>query len=594
MRASEKLEQLRQRMQREGMDLYFIPTSDPHMNEYVMQRYQSRVYLTGFTGSAGYAVVTADEALLWADGRYHVQAAKQIKGTSFTLMKWGLEGVPTWQEWLKAHEDSIRKIGVNGQICSQSLLRELQETLPTAEVDCSKDLVGEFWENRPDLPGGKAFVLEEIYTGETPLKRMQKVRKAMQEKEATHLFLSTLDDICYLMNIRGSDDAYTPIVVSYLMIDDKDATLFVDPAKIDDTVGGYLRKNAVRIRPYGEIASALASLPKSARVWAHPSKTSALHYAMLSHVDSVVEDMLPTTMMKAVKNETEIENAKRAHIIDGAAVSRFLCWVEQSVAQGGLNEFNAAEKLHALRSEHEDFLTESFATISAYGPNAAMAHYSASSDDYASIEPKGLYLVDSGGQYRTGTTDITRTIAVGQPTAEEIRDYTLTLKGHIDLFLAKFQKGTSGNELDILARGPMYKEGIDFKHGTGHGVGFVLGVHEGPQSISRHPIRTPLVPGMIVSNEPGIYREGKHGIRIENLVYVEPFRQTEFGTFYGFSNLTFVPYDRKLIDVRMLTEEERAYIDVYHAETAKLLSSLMKTDAERQWLKENTAPLSDV
>lgn len=592
MNRRERLEKLRSLMEREGIDYFVIPTSDPHMSEYVLDRYKSRVYMTGFTGSAGYVVVTQNEALLWADGRYHVQAEKQIEGSDFKLMKWGLEGVDFYDEWLKKNVKPGQTVGFNGEITPYGMYKRLVEKLgDRINFKFEKDLIGEFWEDRPALPSGKAFILDEEYTGENPTKKLAVIREKMEEKGATHLFLATLDDIAYTLNIRGGDDLYTPIVVSYLLIDSHNATLFVDESKIDVSVKGYLQKNGVKIAPYETVNDALVALDKTEACYISSDKINALQYKLISENTKVIDEMLPTTMMKAIKNDTEVENERLAHIIDGAAVSRYLYWIKENAGKIEMNEFSAEEKLHEIRAEHESFISESFKTISAYKSNAAMAHYSASSENNSEIKAEGLYLVDSGGQYLEGTTDITRTVTLGSPTAEEIRDYTLTLKGHIDLFLTKFLKGTCGCHLDVMARGAMWKEGIDFKHGTGHGVGYCLGVHEGPMSISRAIINVPLQPGMVISNEPGIYRDGKHGIRIENLVTVTEYKTTQFGQFFGFMNLTLCPYERELIDVSILSDEELEYINEYHKTVFENIQSHMKTEEEKAWLKKATAEI---
>lgn len=592
MNRRERLEKLRDLMEREGIDYYVIPTSDPHMSEYVLDRYKSRVYMTGFTGSAGYVVVTQDEALLWADGRYHVQAEKQIEGSDFKLIKWGLEGVDFYDEWLKKNVKPGETVGFNGEITPYGMYKRLLEKLgDKINFKFEKDLIGEFWEDRPALPSGKAFILDEEYTGENPTKKLGIIREKMEEKGATHLFLATLDDIAYTLNIRGRDDLYTPIVVSYLLIDSHNATLFVDENKIDVSVKGYLQKNGVKLAPYEDVNDALVALDKNDTCYISGDKINALQYKLISENTKVIDEMLPTTMMKAIKNDTEVENERLAHIIDGAAVSRYLCWIKANAGKIKLNEFEAEEKLHEIRAEHESFISESFKTISAYKSNAAMAHYSASSENNSEIKAEGLYLVDSGGQYYEGTTDITRTVTLGNPTAEEIRDYTLTLKGHINLFLTKFLKGTCGCHLDVMARSAMWKEGIDFKHGTGHGVGYCLGVHEGPMSISKAIINVPLQPGMVISNEPGIYKEGKHGIRIENLVTVTEYKTTQFGQFFGFMNLTLCPYERELIDVSLLSDEELEYINEYHKTVFENTQSHMKTEEEKAWLKKATAEI---
>lgn len=592
MNSIEKLSKLRELMKRDGIDYFVIPTSDPHMSEYVLERFKSRVYLTNFTGSAGYAIVSQNDALLWADGRYHVQAANEIKDTPFKLMKWGLEGVDTWQEWLDKNVKKGDIVGFNGYITSEGLCEEIKDLLgDRAEFKYEKDLVGEFWEDRPELPKGKAFILDEEFTGESPMKKLEKIREDMKKAGANYMFISTLDDIAYTLNLRGHDDNFTPYVVSYLIIDKHNATLYVNDFKLDQTVKGYLQKNGIKFRDYDVITDDLRHFKENDYVWINSGKISSLHYKILNENTNIIDKALPTTMMKAVKNDVEISNTKKAHIIDGAALTRYLFWMKNNAGKVELNEYTAQEKLHEFRAEAESFISESFGTISAYKGNAAMAHYSANEHKHADITNEGIYLVDSGGQYYEGTTDVTRTITLGNPTEEEIRDYTLTLIGHINLYMAKFLKGTCGCHLDVLARGRMWEEGIDFKHGTGHGVGFVLGVHEGPMSISRALINVPLEPGMVISNEPGIYRENKHGIRIENLITVTEFKSTEFGSFYQFENLTYTPYDKDLIDVSLLNEDQIKYINDYHKACYDKLISGMKTDEEKQMLKEACSPL---
>ncbi len=588
MNSEQKVKELRDLMLNNGIDFYIIPTSDPHMSEYVMDRYKERAYMTNFTGSAGIALLTQTEALLWADGRYYTQAEKEIKNTPFKLMKMGLEGVPTIYEFIKNKIKESDTIGFNGQITPYLTYKLLKNMFPNNRFVIDKDLVGEIWKDRPDLPNGKAFILDESYTGESPRKKIESLQQKMKEKEITHMFISELDHICYLLNIRGTDDLFTPILLSYLLIEQNRATIYVNENKIDSTVSGYLSKNGINKKDYNEIESDLTKLTKNEKVWISESGISSIFYQIIENNSNVYLDVLPSLYMKAVKNEVEIGHMKKAHIADGAQLTRFLYWMK-TCDKTDLNEYTAAQKLHELRSEVEGFISESFATISAYKSNAAMAHYQAFEDDNAKIENDGLYLIDSGGQYKEGTTDVTRTITLGNPTPEEIKDYTLTLKAHIDLYLAKFIKGTTGFQLDIIARSPLWKNGIDFKHGTGHGVGFVLGVHEGPQSISYAYRPVPLEVGMIVSNEPGVYREGKHGIRIENLLVVENYKRSEFGTFYGFSNLTYVPYEKELIDISLLNEDELNYLREYNSKTRELLIKYMKTDEEVNWLKEMTS-----
>ena len=493
-----------------GITAYIIPTSDPHQSEYVAEHYKSRTWISGFTGSAGTVVVTQYDAILWTDGRYFIQAENQLKGSEYKLFKMGVPGFPSYVEWLRDNLKFGDTIGFDGRVFSQSSVEKLEK-----EFECKGikfidqyDLIGEIWIDRPEIPKKEAFVHEVKYTGITGKEKIEKVREKMKEKDADYFLITSLDDIAWLYNIRGGDVENNPVVISYGLVSMDKAYLFVDKSKVGVEAEGFLNENGIEIKEYEEVVNLVSNISKDSTILLDKNRINRWLYKEIPKECKIINHMDITTKLKAVKNGTEIENQRNAYIKDGVALTKFFYWLENNLGKIEITELSAEKKLEEFRKEQELFIEPSFGTISAYGPNAAMAHYSASETSNSTLQQKGLYLVDSGGQYLDGTTDTTRTIALGPITEEEKRDFTLTLKGHIALCNAKFLEGTTGYQLDIICRYPLWQEGLDFKHGTGHGVGFVLNVHEGPHRISSVYNDIALEKGMVVSVEPGVYKAG--------------------------------------------------------------------------------------
>ncbi len=577
-----------------GVEFYLVPSSDAHQNEYVPACWQRRAFISGFTGSAGEVLIGREKAWLWTDSRYHLQAEHQLDGTLFELMRAGAPEVPSLDDWLAKHADGGR-LGVDPRLLSWARARELRKRLEGADgrlVTLADNLVDAVWETAPPLPCEPAQVLSAEHAGATAADKLARIRERLAERSCDWLLLTTLDAIAWTLNLRGRDVAFNPLLISYAIVGRERASLFVDTRKIADLAREHLRGAQVDVAPYEDFAAAVGEL--SGRVWLDP-KTASLWVAEQIDTERVkiVEDANPVDLFKARKNATEQAGMRASHVRDGAALVRFLHWLEGAWGEG-LDEHGAAERLEGFRREGEHFQGLSFPTISVFAGNGAIVHYGVSRETAARIDDSAPYLVDSGAQYLDGTTDVTRTIHLGVPTDEQRRHYTLVLKGHVALRHARFPKGTSGAQLDVLARHALWQEGLDYGHGTGHGVGHYLNVHEGPQSISPRGARVPLEPGMIVSNEPGFYLAERYGIRIENLVLVVEVasaEQTGGAPFYGFEDLTFVPYCRKLIDLSLLDAVEIAAIDSYHQQVFERLAEGLQQPA-RDWLGRETAPLS--
>lgn len=590
---NERLKALRGLMKQRGIDAYLIPTSDFHESEYVGDHFKCREFLTGFTGSAGTAVVTAEEAGMWTDGRYFVQAAKQLEGSGFTLQKIGQDGVLSVNEYLQKIMPQGGVLGFDGRVVNSQLAKELEELLEEKQVSfsCEEDLVGQIWENRPKLPAEPVWILDEKYAGKSAEQKIGELKKAMDENHADVHVLTTLDDIVWLLNIRGGDVPHNPVVLSYMVMTKKDCFLFINEKTLDDEVKAYLKRLQVTIKPYDDIYRFIKSF-RGERVLLERSR---VNYAIINSLDSsnkVIDKMNPTVMAKAVKNPVEIENERQAHIKDGVAVTKFMYWLKKNVGTIPMTEISVSDYLESLRKEQDGYLEDSFTTISAYGANAAMCHYSATPESNKTIEPRGLYLVDSGGQYYEGTTDITRTIAVGPVTDEEREHFTLVAMSMLRLGHAKFLYGCRGLSLDYAARQPLWERGLNYDHGTGHGVGYLLNVHERPNGI-----RFKMVPermdsavieeGMICSDEPGIYIEGSHGIRTENLIVSKKAEKNSYGQFMEFEFLTFVPIDLDALDVSLMEKRDIQYLNEYHRQVYEKISPYL-TEEERQWLREAT------
>ena len=590
---NDRLKKLRTIMSEKGIDVYLIPTSDFHESEYVGAHFKCREFLTGFTGSAGTAVVTQKEAGLWTDGRYFVQAARQLEGSGFTLRKMGQEGVPTVNEYLEQAMPQGGVLGFDGRVVNSSLGQELEELLETKQVSFSyeEDLVGGIWENRPSLSAEPVWILDEKYTGKPASQKIEELRKAMKEEDSDVLVLSSLVDIVWLLYIRGGDVPHNTVVLSYVVVTETECFLFINEETLDDRLKAYLKGLQVTVKPYDHIYQFVKSFHRQ-RVLLERSR---VNYAIVNNLDSsnkIIDRMNPTVMAKAVKNPVEIENERLAHIKDGVAVTKFMYWLKKNVGTIPMTEISVSDYLQSLRKEQEGYLEDSFNTISAYGENAAMCHYSATPESNKTIEPKGLYLVDSGGQYYEGTTDITRTIAMGPLTDEEKEHFTLVAMSMLRLGHARFLYGCRGLSLDYAARQPLWERGLNYDHGTGHGVGYLLNVHERPNGIRYKMVlermdSAVIEEGMICSDEPGLYIEGSHGIRTENLIVSKKAEKNSYGQFMEFEFLTFVPIDLDALDRSLMEKRDIQYLNAYHRQVYEKISPYL-TEEERQWLKEAT------
>ena len=588
MNTNEKIKLIRDAMEKYEIDAYVIPSSDPHQSEYLPENYKLRQWVTGFTGSNGLAVITKEDAKLWTDGRYFIQAEAQISDSEFKLMKIDTPGYPNYIDWMYEMLPEKSSIGFDGVLVSQNEYEVINEKMMDKSIVIldSLDLVSNIWSDRPEAGKDLAFLLDVKYAGKSASEKLSEVREHMKQNGIENLLLTSLEDICWLYNIRGNDILNTPVLVSYGIVTDEYAFLFTDLKKITLETQEELAKNGVDIEEYGAIFGFVNGIRDSV-ISLDKSKVNRKIYKSIDKSNKIVDEVNITTNMKAIKNETEMANIKETHIKDGAALTKFMYWLKNYEDKTELDEIIAEQKLEEFRREQELFITPSFDTISAYGPNAAMMHYRAVEDNYSKLENRGLYLVDSGGQYYGGTTDITRTFALGELTDEEMTDFTLVLKGHINLGSAVFLEGASGQSLDALSRAPIWKHRMDYKSGTGHGVGFVLGVHEGPHRIAPKGLPVELLPGMLVSNEPGIYKEGKHGIRSENLVFVVDDEKNGDGQFRRFEVVSFAPFDVDAIKVEMLNEDEKQYLNDYHEEVYNKVNHLLNEE-EKEWLYKVT------
>lgn len=591
-----RLDALRNVMREAGIAAVVVPQADPHLGEYLAAHWQVRRWLSGFTGSAGDLVVTLDRALLWTDSRYFIQAAAQLDGSGIELMKDGLAETPSIAAFLCSALPAGSRVGVDGMLFSAPALEALASRLESAgiDLDCHFDPVGRLWSDRPALPDGKIFVHDSKYAGQSARRKIEDVLGAVKGEGAAAVFVSALDEIAWILNIRCNDVRHTPVVTSYLYLSEADKVLFIAEAKLTDETRAYLASEGVRTQDYGAVTAFLAALPESVRVLVDPARTSGAVMDILGS-RAVATAVSPAAVMKSVKNDVQIAGVRDAMVRDGVALVKAFMEIERRMADGeATTELDVAALLHEYRSQGDLYFDESFGTIAGYADHGAIVHYEADAASNAQLQPRGLLLVDSGAQYLDGTTDITRTIALGEPTAEEKRDFTLVMKGHIALANTVFPAGTRGAQLDAIARQFLWKNGLSYLHGTGHGVGHFLSVHEGPHSIRLNNVEAPLLPGSITSNEPGLYREGVHGIRCENLVLCRELMETEFGTFLGFETLTLFPFDRSLFDTSIMTEEEVAWVDNYHALVRERLWPALENAAQRAWLDVHTASLATI
>lgn len=591
---NERIQSLRKVMKEKGIDMYFIPTSDYHDSEYVNAFFRGRAWLSGFTGSAGLMVVTQDKAVVWSDGRYFIQAEKQLSNTCIDFYRMGEKGYPSTFEFIREEMKENQVLGFDGKVVSTIFGENLERALNKkhAKIKYDEDLLSAIWIDRPALPSDEIYELDVKYAGKSLADKVNDIRAYMKDVKANKYVLTSLDDIAWLLNVRGNDVNNNPVVLSYVMVSEDALTFYVDNTKINNHVRQYLINNQITIKEYNAIYEDVKAFKKEDVVLLDKERCN---YAIVKSIQDevkVISKSNPTTLMKAIKNDTEIENLRKAHIKDGVAVTKFMYWLKNNVGKIEMDEISVDKYLYGCRASQENFLDESFGTIAAYNANAAMMHYSASEDDKAILKPEGMLLVDSGGQYYEGTTDITRTFALGPVDSKWKRDFTLTLKGMIQLSKAKFLEGCTGINLDILARQPLWDIHIDYKCGTGHGVGYLLNVHEGPHGIRwkqafNRKEDTPLQPGMVVTNEPGVYVEGSHGIRCENELIVKKDIENEYGQFLDFETITFVPFDLDLIDVNYLDEASKQWLNAYHKEVYTKISPALNED-EKAWLKEYT------
>ena len=596
--ANVRLEKLRALMEAHNMDAYYVPSSDFHDSEYVEDFFRCRAYVSGFTGSAGTLVVTKDFAGVWTDGRYFVQAKKELEGQDVELMKMGEEGVPTIDAFLAEKLPEGGVLGMDGRVVNTGIGRGFEKIAAkkNGSMAIRHDLVGEVWETRPELEAPVVWVLKEEFSGESTQSKVARLRAEMEEKGADLHVISTLDDIAWLLNIRKETTDGNVLPTAHVLVAKDSLRLFINSSRCSDEVMTYFAENNIQVEKYEDIYEAVAAV-KEQKILLEPDK---VNYALSSSIDAsnvVIEAMNPTSLMKAVKNPVEVENLRKCHIKDGVALTKFIYWIKQNVGKIELSETEAAEKLEEFRKAQEGYLGPSFSTISAYGANAAMCHYHATKENESMVEANGFYLVDSGGQYYDGTTDVTRTIVVGPATEEMKKHFTWVLMGTLRLANAKFLHGCRGMNLDYQARGALWQQGLDFNHGTGHGVGFLSSVHERPNGI-----RWKIVPermdscildeGMFQSDEPGLYIEGSHGIRTENLLICHKAEKNMYGQFMNFETLTFAPIDLDGVDISVMEPSDVRMLNAYHKECYEKLSPYM-TEEENEWLKEATRAIGE-
>lgn len=587
---ADRLSALREVMKRERLAAFIFPSTDPHNSEYVPDHWKGREWISGFDGSAGVAVVTMNHAALWTDSRYFIAAANQLAGTEFQLMKQGLPETPTIADWLGAElqQSDSTEIGMDGQVNAHQFVMQMKQDMRERggiTIRTNLDPLAIIWKDRPDIPKDTVQIQPLRYAGERTADKLTRIRQALRRQHADGTLVSALDDIAWTLNLRGTDVHCNPVFVAYLLISTTKATLCIDPDKLTPDVKAYLKVEGVEVSGYDHIKDELAGYDEY-NIALDPQQ---INHDLFERVSGpkILPLTSPIPLLKAVKNKAEIAGFRAAMVRDGVAMVKFLRWLKPAVEAGGQTEMSLDEKLTGFRSEQDLFRGVSFDTIVGYEEHGAIVHYEATPATDAPIEPRGLVLIDSGGQYQDGTTDITRTIALGELTDEQRRVYTQVLRGHIQLELCKFPLGACGSQLDALVRQPMWREGMNFMHGTGHGVGSYLNVHEGPHQIRMEWRPAPLLAGMTVTDEPGIYMEGKFGVRIENTLLVTPYKETEFGTFLQFESLTLAPIDTTTILMDMLLEEEKAWLNAYHAEVYRQLSPHL-TDEENEWLAEAT------
>ena len=592
---NQRLESLREVMRREHLSAFIFPSTDAHQSEYVADHWQGRTWISGFNGSAGTAVVTMKSAALWTDSRYFLAAEEQLKGTEFQLMKLKIEGTPTISEWLAQElQGENAEVGLDGMVNSyhetMGLIADLRKS-GGITVRTNFDPLGLIWTDRPAIPANPVEIQPMEFAGESVASKISRIRTALRQRHADGLLISALDDIAWTLNLRGTDVHCVPVFVSYLLISSQQVSLYVDSAKINDEVKAYLTENGISLYPYNKVAEGLERYSEY-NILLDGDETSYFLWKTVK-CQEIIAGKSPVPAMKAQKNDREIAGFRQAMLRDGVAMVKFLRWLKPAVEAGGQTEISIDRKLTSLRAEQHLFRDISFDTIAGYQAHGAIVHYEATSETDVALKPEGLILIDSGAQYQDGTTDITRTIALGPVTEEMKHVYTLVLKGHIQLELAKFPDGASGTQLDALARECMWREGYNYLHGTGHGVGSYLSVHEGPHQIRMEWKPTPLRAGMTVTDEPGLYLSGKFGVRIENTLLIKDYQATEFGKFLQMESLTLCPIDLTPVDFSMLQPEEIEWLDTYHRDVFEKLSPYLEGE-DLEWLREATRPVDRV
>ena len=590
----ERIAALREAMKQHKIDAYISPTSDPHMSEYPADCWKYREWISGFTGSAGTVIITADKAGLWTDSRYFLQASTQLEGTGIELFKMMLPETPTIPEFLTHELKEGQTVGLNGEIYSLADARSLEKALAEKEIklNTNASLIDPIWKERPAIPEAPMFEMPIELSGKSTEDKLLDINKMLHKAGADCTILSALDEVAWTFNIRGTDVAYNPVVISYAFVSEKESVLFVNPKKIPAEIAEHLKKEGVTLADYGMLATFLSRLPERTRVFIDSKRTNVAIYNALPKSSILIEGISPANHLKSIKNETEIKGFRNAVLKDGIAMTKFYFWLEKMLKAGEkVTELSAAAKLTALRSEQPQYVMDSFASISSYGPHGAVVHYSPTPETDTELKTDSLYLLDSGAQYLDGTTDITRTIALcDEPSEQMKKDFTRALKGTIGIAKCKFPAGIRGCLIDAFARKALWDAGINYLHGTCHGIGHCLNVHEGPQSIRMEENPVILEPGMVMSDEPAMYRPGEYGIRTENMILIREDSETEFGKFLGFETLTLCYIDTKLVIPSMLSVREHAWLNKYHQMVYDLVSPHL-TEEEKAWLKEKTAEI---
>ena len=588
---NDRLQGLRALFSQEGIQAFIIPSTDPHLSEYVAPHWKSREWISGFTGSAGTVVITTSQAGLWTDSRYFLQAAQQLKGTEIKLYKEMLPETPSISAFLSTQLTPGDAVGIDGKMFSAEEVERMQAELQKCQIKVKSisDPLDKLWTDRPPMPEAPAFIYETQYAGKSSIEKIAIIRKELKKCNAKALFLSALDEIAWTLNLRGNDVHCNPVLVSYLLIEENETHYFIQPQKITAEFATYMKETGVNLHTYEEAEAYLSRISVESLLL-NPAKTNYAMYSAVNPDCRIIHGASPVTLLKAIRNEQEIAGIHAAMQRDGVALVKFLKWLEASVPTGKETEIRVDKKLHEFRAEQDLYMGESFDTIAGYKEHGAIVHYEATPETDVQLKPEGFLLLDSGAQYLDGTTDITRTIALGKLTEEEKTDYTLILKGHIALAMAVFPAGTRGAQLDVLARMPIWQRRMNFLHGTGHGVGHFLNVHEGPQSIRMNENPVTLQLGMLTSNEPGVYKAGSHGIRTENLVLVVPAGEGMFGNYLQFETVTLCPICKKGIIKELLTSEEINWLNQYHQTVYEKLSPSLNKE-EQAWLKEATNQL---